>query len=361
MTKKRKTRKKTRRKAGFWQKYRKLFYIFIVIFFGAFLIYSNFSTIKSIHKEKKSEKKIYPNKKLLEKMNKLLKEERRKVDILKKELNRVKNEKHIDKKIEKKQKAKKVLSSEAMDYNKSLESHKHIKPPKSKNTLVIKSKKPLIAIIIDDVAYKSEVKKIKALPFKVTPSFFPPTKRHPDTPKLAKEFSFYMVHLPLQALHYPHPEPQTLLVTSSQKDIDNRIKNIKKWFPRDRFVNNHTGSRFTSNYQAMTKLFKALKKNRLIFIDSRTSADTIAPIVAKNFHQKLLSRDIFIDNVADITYIQEQLKKAIKKAKKNGYAVAIGHPHLKTLQALKESKGLFKDVKLVYVSTIYANIKSNSK
>ena len=280
---------------------------------------------------------------------------------MKKELEKTKKRNKVDKKL-KKTIVKKVISSEAMDYKKSLESHKPIKPPKkSQNTLVVKSKKPLLAIIIDDVAYKGEVKNIKMLPFKVTPSFFPPTKRHPDTPKLAKEFSFYMVHLPLQALHYPHPESKTLLITNSQKDIDSRIKNIKRWFPRDKFVNNHTGSRFTSDDKAMIKLFKALNKNRMIFIDSRTSADTVAPKVAKIFHKKLLSRDIFIDNIADISYIRGQLKKAVKKAKKNGYAIAIGHPHPKTFEALRKSKSLFKDVKLVYVSTIYENIKSNSK
>ncbi len=361
MGKKRKTKRKSRKKISFWQKYKKLIYILIVIFLSTFFIYSNFYTAKLLLKEKKSKKKEYPNKKLLEKMNKMLKEERRKVDILKKELNKIKKSKKSEKKAIK-QKVKKIISSEAMDYNKSLESYKAIKShKKSQNPIILKSKKPLLAIIIDDVAYKSEVKKIKTLHFKVTPSLFPPTKRHPDTPKLAKEFNFYMVHLPLQAVRYPHPEPKTLLITSSQKDIDTRIDNIKKWFPRDKFINNHTGSLFTCDKQAMIKLYKALSRNRLIFIDSRTSANTVVPKVAKIFHQKLLSRDIFIDNIADISYIRGQLKKAVKKAKKNGYAIAIGHPHPKTFEALRKSKSLFKDVKLVYVSTIYENIKSNSK
>ncbi len=360
MTKKRKTRKKTKKNVKFWQKYKKVFYIFIVVVLAVFLIYSSLDMIKPLFKEKKSEKKAYPSKELLDKMNKMLEEERKKVDILKKELNQAKKKKKPDT-ILKKQKNTKALSSEAMDYKKSLENYKNIEPPKTHNTLLIKSKKPLLAIIIDDVAFANEVKKIKSLPFKVTPSFFPPTKRHPNTPKLAKEFDFYMVHLPLEALHYPHLEPNTLLVKDGQEHIDTRIRNIKKWFPRDEFLNNHTGSKFTSNVQAMTRLYKALDKNGLIFIDSRTSANTVALKVANSFGKKLLSRDIFIDNIADIAYIQNQLKKAIKKAKTNGFAIAIGHPHPKTFQALKISKSLFKDVKLVYVGTIYENIETNSK
>ena len=44
-----------------------------------------------------------------------------------------------------------------------------------------------------------------------------------------------------------------------------------------------------------------------------------------------------------------QLKKAIKAAKKNGMAIAIGHPYGITFKTLKESKHLLKDLELVYV------------
>ncbi len=360
MTKKtkRKTKRKIRKKITFWQKYKKIFYIIIIASLAIFLIYSSFNMIKSLFLEKKSEKKVYLNQKLLNKMNKMLEEERKKVDILKKELNKKKSLEKKSNVVVKQENSKKTVSSEVVDYKKSLENYKTTNTPKDNNTLFVKSKKPLLAIIIDDVAFSNEVKKIKALPFKVTPSFFPPTKRHPDTPKLAGQFSFYMVHLPLQAFHYPHPEPHTLLVSDTQKTINDRIKNIKKWFPRDKFLNNHTGSKFTSDYDAMTRLYKALDKNSIVFIDSRTSAKTVALKVADTFNKKLLSRDIFLDNIADIAYIQNQLKKAVKKAKAKGFAIAIGHPHPKTLQALEESKNLLKDVKLVYVSTIYKALVS---
>jgi polysaccharide deacetylase 2 family uncharacterized protein YibQ len=360
MTKKRKTKKRSKKRVGFWQKYKKSFSILVVVVLAAFLIYGSFDTVKSLFTVKKhTEKKTYPSKELLAKMNKMLKEEKEKVDILKKELTKIKKSQKRSLKTPKK--AKKLLSSEAVDYKKSLEKYDNIKPEQTKTTLFVHSKKPLLAIIIDDVAFNWEVNKIKALPFKVTPSFFPPTKRHPNTPKLANEFDFYMVHLPLEALHYPHPEPKTLLTIDSLDTINNRIQNIKKWFPRDKFLNNHTGSKFTSDYDSMMKLYTVLDRYNLVFIDSRTSADTVASKVAANFHKKLLSRDVFIDNIADITYIQKQLKKAVAKAKQKGFAIAIGHPHPKTLQALKISAALLKDVKLVYIGTIYAKLKTNPK
>jgi len=235
------------------------------------------------------------------------------------------------------------------------------KTKQNRQKIIVKSKKPLLAIIIDDVSFKQDVSKIKELPFKVTPSFFPPTKIHPNTPKLAKEFSFYMVHFPMEAYNYPHPEPKTLLVTSPISFIEKRVENIKKWFPRDRFVNNHTGSKFTSNYGAMVRLFKVLIKNHLIFIDSRTSSKSVADEVANKFHQKLLSRDVFLDNIQNKNYIRKQLKLAVKIAKKRGYAIAIGHPHSITMKTLRNSTDLLKDVKMVYIKDIYENSKLSSK
>ncbi len=63
-------------------------------------------------------------------------------------------------------------------------------------------------------------------------------------------------------------------------------------------------------------------------------------------------RNTFIDNDRSFGAIQAQLKKAIEIAKKNGYAIAIGHPHDVTIKVLKESKHLLKDVEPIYVNQL---------
>jgi len=357
MTKKRKYKKRTKKKVSFFQKYKKRLSIFIVILLLLPVAYVTYEYTQTVSNKKT---KVYLNEGIIKKMNKMLQEQKRKVDILKKEIKRISKVKKTDKNNSKKI-TKVKLSSEAIDYKKSLSVETKQKKVKSKKNITVVSKKPLLSIIIDDVSFQSEVNNIKKLPFRVTPSIFPPTKVHPNTPKLAKEFSFYMVHLPLQAYDYSHPEPNTLLTTSSSASIEKRIENVKKWFPRDRFLNNHTGSKFTSNYNAMVKLFKALKKNHIIFIDSRTSAATVAFKVAQKFHEKLLSRNVFLDNIAKVSYIKNQLRKAVAIAKKNGYAIAIGHPHLATMKALRESLNILKGVKLVYVKDIYENSSYSAK
>ena len=161
-----------------------------------------------------------------------------------------------------------------------------------------------------------------------------------------------MIHLPLEAAHFPTPEPNTLNVKDSYKTILKRIKHVKNLFPKAKFVNNHTGSTFTSNKKSMIKLFKALKNTHLGFVDSKTTPYSKSKEAKKVYNIPLFSRDIFLDNKTNPKYIQNQLKKAIKLAKKIGYVIAIGHPHPVTLITLKNSKELLKDVEVVYIDEL---------
>jgi polysaccharide deacetylase 2 family uncharacterized protein YibQ len=217
----------------------------------------------------------------------------------------------------------------------------------------IVSTKPRIAIIIDDVGTSSQVRALKSLKIPLTMSFLPPSRARPNTPKLAAKESIYMVHLPMEAQNWSAEEPFTLRVNDSQAHIFERINEIKQLFPKVKYINNHTGSKFTSNERAMNRLITALKKNNIYFIDSRTTAQTKAPKVMKNFGYKYMARDIFLDHHMDKKYVLGQIKKAIKIAKTHGTAIAIGHPHKNTLKALYESKELLKEVELVYINRLY--------
>lgn len=63
-------------------------------------------------------------------------------------------------------------------------------------------------------------------------------------------------------------------------------------------------------------------------------------------------RDVFLDNSLDKNLIRTQLKEAVMKAKKHGYAIAIGHPHKNTLEVLRDSKELLEGVDLVYLKDL---------
>lgn len=225
--------------------------------------------------------------------------------------------------------------------------------PVVKKSYTPKKIKPKLAIILDDVSYASEVRDVKSIGLKkVNFSFFPVTQRHPQTAKLASKEPFYMVHLPLEAMHFSAEEPKTLRINDSIQKMEQRFADIKKDFPRLRFVNNHTGSKFTSNTQAVTKLFKAARRYNLDIIDSRTIASTQLPQVYGNFHRKLLSRDVFLDHQSDVNYICGQIKIAVNTAIHKGKAIAIGHPRKHTIQALRACKSYLNAVDLVYVTEL---------
>ena len=214
------------------------------------------------------------------------------------------------------------------------------------------SNKPKLAIIIDDVTTKRQISNISNIGYTVNMAFLPPTSGHKNSAKITKNLDLYMIHLPLQASSSKYEEENTLYINHSIERIDKRIKNLKSLYPKAIFINNHTGSKFTSNQIAMDKLFQVLKKYDYTFIDSRTTAKSVAIKSSEKYGVKMFSRNIFLDNKKDKDYIQKQLKKAIKAAKKNGMAIAIGHPYSITFKTLKESKYLLKDLELVYVNQL---------
>lgn len=213
--------------------------------------------------------------------------------------------------------------------------------------------KPKIAIVIDDVTTQAQKDKILSMGYKINMAFLPPTKTHPDSAKIAQSLSFHMIHFPMQASSaFKGEEINTLTINDSYETIEKRVKQLREWYPNAVYTNNHTGSVFTENEEAVDKLFRALKKYNFIFVDSRTSAKSVAKKYAKKYDMPYIVRNTFIDNDRDFKSIQNQLKKAIEIAKKQGYAIAIGHPHTVTLEVLKDSKSLFKEVEPIFINQL---------
>ncbi|WP_459846880.1 divergent polysaccharide deacetylase family protein [Campylobacter concisus] len=210
-----------------------------------------------------------------------------------------------------------------------------------------------LVLIIDDVATFEHASMVKSIGLKITPSIFPATKTHPDTPNIARTFEFYMIHLPMQAKHFDSPEIGTLTINESFESMLEKIKKIRRDFPRAKYTNNHTGSRFTSDYDAMDKAYRALIEQGFIFVDSKTIAQTAVARAAKKYNQPYISRDIFLDDVPSASAVRRELVAAVNLAKKRGYAIAIGHPKKNTIAVIKASKNnILKDVEVVYLKDI---------
>jgi polysaccharide deacetylase 2 family uncharacterized protein YibQ len=215
---------------------------------------------------------------------------------------------------------------------------------------VVRGKKARLVVIIDDVATPKQLQTIASIPLKITPSIFPPSSDAPHTVKMSQSLKHFMIHLPMQAKGGAMPD--TLKIGDTDSTMRQRVANMRRWFPHAIYTNNHTGSRFTSDYDAMYKLYGILKEEGFVFVDSRTSARTQGRSVAHAYGDFYLARDVFIDNTPNFSAIRTQLKEAVRKAQNRGYAIAIGHPYPVTMSTLRNSMDILSGVDVVYIDEL---------
>ncbi|WP_297989827.1 divergent polysaccharide deacetylase family protein [uncultured Campylobacter sp.] len=209
-----------------------------------------------------------------------------------------------------------------------------------------------LAIIIDDVGTGEQAQKIAALPVRVTPSIFPPEYQRKDTRSLARGFEHYAIHLPMEASSAKN-NSATLRTSDNYEKLNGVIAKLRADFPNAKFINNHTGSKFTADERAMQNLLRAMNEHGFLFIDSRTSPATKAKAAMNGLGMRYVHRDVFLDNQNSVAAVRKKLREAVALAKKQGYAIAIGHPKSSTLRALANSADILGEVDLVYLDEIY--------
>mgnify|MGYP001005439101 FL=1 len=209
-----------------------------------------------------------------------------------------------------------------------------------------------LAIIIDDVGTSEQAQKIAALPVRVTPSIFPPEYQRKDTRSLARGFEHYAIHLPMEASSAKN-NSATLRASDNYEKLNGVIAKLRADFPNAKFINNHTGSKFTADEHAMQNLLRAMDEHGFLFIDSRTSPATKAKAAMNGLGMRYVHRDVFLDNQNSVAAVRKKLREAVALAKKQGYAIAIGHPKSSTLRALANSADILSEVDLVYLDEIY--------
>ena len=209
-----------------------------------------------------------------------------------------------------------------------------------------------LAIIIDDVGTDEQAQKLIALPVRVTPSIFPPEYQRKDTRSLARGFEHYAIPLPMEASSAKN-NSATLRTSDNYEKLNGVIAKLRADFPNAKFINNHTGSKFTADERAMQNLLRAMNEHGFLFIDSRTSPATKAKAAMNGLGMRYVHRDVFLDNQNSVAAVRKKLREAVMLAKKQGYAIAIGHPKSSTLRALANSADILGEVDLVYLDEIY--------
>jgi len=196
--------------------------------------------------------------------------------------------------------------------------------------------KPQIAIIIDDLGVVRD-KTLEMINSKapLTLSFLPYAPDLPELTGLARRRGHeLMVHLPMEPKGNKDPGPHALLTSESDRKISQNLAFDLSQFSGYVGVNNHMGSAFTEDRQGLNILLNEVRKRGLLVLDSRTTSKSLLAAMASDRNIPNMTRDVFLDNKQDVSYILGQLGKLEHMAIRRGNAIAIGHPYAETIQAL---------------------------
>jgi uncharacterized protein len=198
--------------------------------------------------------------------------------------------------------------------------------------------KPLVAIVIDDVGLdRPHSKRAWELPGPLTLSFLPYAKDLREQARAAHAHgNELMLHLPMEPNGRADPGPNALLVSLSDTELRNRVNTALDSFDGYVGVNNHMGSRFTAFKPGMEVTLRIFRARGLLFLDSRTTPETVGDQVAQELGVPSVARNVFLDDDESIDAVRRRLAETEAVARRQGFVVAIGHPHEATLQALAE-------------------------
>ncbi|MEI8350478.1 MAG: divergent polysaccharide deacetylase family protein [Candidatus Omnitrophota bacterium] len=201
--------------------------------------------------------------------------------------------------------------------------------------------KPKIALIFDDLGERmKDLEDVYELQIPVAISVIPGLKFSKNVAHIGLRCGFsILIHLPLE------PKKEEKFKTNKYKFISSSftrqenealLRNYLNYLHFAVGVNNHMGSAATENPQLMELLMIALRSRNLVFIDSRTSLNSVACEVAKRSKIRCGYNEGFLDAVDEKAAIEKKLEKLIQKAREKGKIIIIAHPKKNTFLVLKE-------------------------
>ena len=196
---------------------------------------------------------------------------------------------------------------------------------------------PVLSIIIDDIGQSRVAgERVIALPGQVALAIMPFTPNAQLLARLAAEAGKpVMLHLPMESMASLSMGGGGLDTQMSRSVFDARLQASLNAFSPIQGVNNHMGSKLTADRERMDWLMAQLAARQLFFVDSRTTKDTQAAFAAQALNVDSVSRDVFLDNERSTAGLEQEFKRALALARKQGSAVLIGHPYPESLSFLE--------------------------
>ena len=194
-----------------------------------------------------------------------------------------------------------------------------------------------IVLIIDDLGFDGQpLDRVMALDPNVNCSILPNgTRAAAFADKLHARGFEVLCHLPMEPVGSESPGRDAILTSMSDAEIARLTRENFEAVPFARGVNNHMGSRATTDRRVMTTVLGALPRG-VYFIDSKTSGGSVAAAVARELNVHTASRHVFLDDTQTVDAVRKQLDALAAAAEKHGTAIGIGHPHAVTMRVLAD-------------------------
>jgi polysaccharide deacetylase 2 family uncharacterized protein YibQ len=199
--------------------------------------------------------------------------------------------------------------------------------------------RPRIAIIIDDLGYaRTAGERSIRLPGPVACAVLPGTPHGARLARLAhaagKEV---MLHLPMQSLDDVEPAPGMFQLDTTRRQLASRVAADLAAIPHVSGINNHRGSLLTRHPGHMGWLMEEIAaREGLFFIDSYTTAASVALGIARESGIPAARRDVFLDPDPHPATVRREFDRLLALARRHGNALAIGHPYPATLALLEK-------------------------
>jgi polysaccharide deacetylase 2 family uncharacterized protein YibQ len=133
------------------------------------------------------------------------------------------------------------------------------------------------------------------------------------------------LHQPMQAEGGADPGPGAIYAGMGADEVRAILQKNVDEIGSIAGINNHQGSLITQDEAIMRTVLEFCRDNGLYFLDSRTTAGTVAPKIARELGVDIAERNIFLDNDRSREAITGYLEQGLAVAREKSAATMIGH------------------------------------
>jgi hypothetical protein len=199
-------------------------------------------------------------------------------------------------------------------------------------------KRMQVAIIIDDGGYGgAATEAILAMDTRMTLAILPNTPHGTDIARRAGALGFeIMLHMPMESFNQGVNFPGYIAPHMTAEKIETLLDDALRQIPGVVGINNHTGSKFTASSTGMRNLLGFVKTRDLYFVDSKTTAKSVAYKTAREMNVRTAVNNVFLDHEDNHAFMRRSVAAVVARAKQHGQAIIIGHFRPKTVPILRE-------------------------